>query len=123
MQPISCQARGAAQVAESPACDSMQRAAEDPAQAAIYPDVLEPRTVLVTPWCPGPMRRQGPWRVEDFELHRQVYKGKASLLYRATCRMSGQPVALKLYRKARLSTLNWFQVRLHACPSSCCMQD
>jgi hypothetical protein len=57
------------------------------------------------------MRRQGPWRVEDFELHRQVYKGKASLLYRATCRLSGLPVALKLYRKARLSTLNWFQVR------------
>ena len=91
----------------------------DPAQATIFPDLADPRTVLVTPWCPAAMQRQGPWRVDDFELHKQVYKGKASLLYRATCRLSGLPVALKLYRKGRLSALNWFQV-CHAAAACRC---
>ena len=57
--------------------------------------------------------RPAPWRIEDYELHKQLYKGKASLLYKATCRLSGIPVALKLYRKARLSELNWYQVKAH----------
>lgn len=43
-------------------------------------------------------------------LHKQLYKGKASLLYSATCRFSKIPIALKLYRKGKLSNLNWFQV-------------
>lgn len=51
--------------------------------------------------------------VDDYDLVKQLYRGKASLLYRATCRHSNQPVALKLYRKHKLSTLNWYQVRLH----------
>ena len=49
--------------------------------------------------------------MEDFELQKQLYKGKASLLYKAVCKVSGIFVALKLYRKARLSQLNWYQVR------------
>ena len=57
-------------------------------------------------------------RVEDYDLHKQLYKGKASLLYAATCRATRARVALKLYRKARLSELNWAQVerevRLHS---------
>ena len=77
-----------------------------------------PRTLAVTPLCPPSMARPGPWRLEDYDLHRQLYKGKASLLYSATCKLSGARVALKLYRKARLSELNWWQVtrevRLHA---------
>lgn len=51
-------------------------------------------------------------RVDDYELHKQLYKGKASILYSATCKKSGKHVALKLYRKPRLSDLNWFQVRV-----------
>ncbi len=42
---------------------------------------------------------------------KQLYRGKASLLYRATCRASRTPVALKLYRKHKLSNLNWYQAR------------
>ncbi|BDA48789.1 probable Aurora kinase A at N-terminal half [Coccomyxa sp. Obi] len=57
------------------------------------------------------MSRVGAWRLEDFELQKQLYKGKASLLYKAICRLSGLPVALKLYRKQRLSALNWYQVQ------------
>ena len=55
------------------------------------------------------------WKLEDYDLHRQLYKGKASLLYSATCRCSGARVALKLYRKARLSELNWYQVAREVC--------
>lgn len=55
------------------------------------------------------------WKLEDYDLHRQLYKGKASLLYSATCRASGARVALKLYRKARLSELNWYQVAREVC--------
>ena len=48
--------------------------------------------------------------ISDFDLHKQLYKGKASVLYSATCKLSGLHLALKLYRKPRLSDLNWFQV-------------
>lgn len=54
--------------------------------------------------------------VEDYELLKQLYRGKASLLYRAVCRRSRQTVALKLYRKHKLSTLNWYQVAVLAPP-------
>ncbi|EFN54910.1 hypothetical protein CHLNCDRAFT_24076, partial [Chlorella variabilis] len=53
----------------------------------------------------------------DFQLSKQLYKGKASTLYQATDRVSGEVVALKTYSKRRLSDLNWYQVereiRLH----------
>ncbi len=49
-------------------------------------------------------------RIEDFDLHKRLYQGKASLLYSATCKTSKLPVAVKVYRKARLSELNWYQV-------------
>ncbi|KAK9789936.1 hypothetical protein WJX73_001902 [Symbiochloris irregularis] len=68
------------------------------------------RTVAVGAACPASMHRPGVWRMDDYELHKQLYKGKASILYSATCKKSGIPVALKLYRKPRLSELNWFQV-------------
>ena len=77
-----------------------------------------PRTVAITPLCPPSMMREGVWSLADYDLHKQLYKGKASLLYSAPCKSSGLRVALKLYRKARLSELNWWQVtrevRLHA---------
>lgn len=82
----------------------------NPQAARIHSALEEARTVLVTASCPPCMQRPGPWRVEDFDLTKQLYKGKASLLFRGTCRLSGTPVGLKLYRKSRLSALNWFQV-------------
>ena len=81
-----------------------------------------PRTLVVTARCPSSMLRGlgrdlpgAAWKLEDYDLHRQLYKGKASLLYSATCRASGARVALKLYRKARLSELNWYQVAREVC--------
>lgn len=50
--------------------------------------------------------RIGCRRVEDFDLHKELYRGKTSLLYMATDKKSGTQVALKLYRKRKLSTLN-----------------
>lgn len=57
-------------------------------------------------------------RVEDFDLHKRLYQGKASLLYSATCKKSQIPVAVKVYRKARLSELNWYQVQNPESPLS-----
>ena len=42
------------------------------------------------------------------------------MLYSATCKQSGLHVALKLYRKPRLSDLNWFQV---SCTAVLCWQE
>eukprot|EP00891_Asterochloris_glomerata_P007949 jgi/Astpho2/7949/Aster-x1471 len=72
-------------------------------------EACRPRNIKVAASCPPSMQREGLWRVEDFELHKQLYKGKASLLYSATCKRTGIPIALKLYRKGRLSELNWHQ--------------
>lgn len=61
-------------------------------------------------------------RVEQFKLHKQVYEGRTSRLFLATDRQSGVPVALKLYRKRKLTELNrcegrFFQ-QLHSAASS-----
>jgi aurora kinase len=55
--------------------------------------------------------------LDDYDLEKQLYRGKASLLYSATCRHSGQRVVLKLYRKHKLSELNWYQVQKGSDPS------
>jgi hypothetical protein len=53
----------------------------------------------------------GDRRAEDYEEVEQLYQGKASVLHAAKCRVSNIPVALKKYRKERLSNLNWHQAR------------
>lgn len=58
--------------------------------------------------------------ISDFDLHKQLYKGKASVLYSATCKQSGLHLALKLYRKPRLSDLNWFQVSADSSSNKAC---
>lgn len=73
-------------------------------------DSAETRTVVVSSHVPAPMARETVWRVEDFELHKELYRGKTSMLYHATDKQSGTQVALKLYRKRKLSTLNRYQV-------------
>ncbi len=40
-------------------------------------DTPGPRTVIVTQGCPAAMLRQGPWRLEDFELRKQLYKARS----------------------------------------------
>ncbi len=63
-------------------------------------------------------------RVEDFELHKELYRGKTSLLYMATDKKSGTQVALKLYRKRKLSTLNrCFDSMTHIMDAECSMHQ
>lgn len=40
-------------------------------------------------------------------MTKQLYRGKLSIVYSAVDRQSGRQVVLKLYRKRKLSTLNW----------------
>ncbi|KAL3131330.1 hypothetical protein ABBQ38_000618 [Trebouxia sp. C0009 RCD-2024] len=55
------------------------------------------RDVKVSSSCPPELQRTSSWRVEDFDLHKRLYQGKASLLYSATCKKSLLPVAVKDY--------------------------
>lgn len=65
------------------------------------------REPLAAPPAAYPARRS----VADYVLRKELYRGKASTLYQAICRTSGQTVVLKSYSKRRLSNLNWYQVR------------
>lgn len=60
--------------------------------------------------------------MEDFELHKELYRGKTSLLYQATDRKSGTIIALKLYRKRKLSTLNRWAAGPQSHLSSWCLR-
>eukprot|EP00798_Chlamydomonas_sp_ICE-L_P023019 gene23019-30213_t len=73
-------------------------------------DGPDARTICVSPTIPAAMLRTSVWRVEDFDLHKELYRGKTSLLYSATDKKSGVQIALKLYRKRKLSILNRYQV-------------
>lgn len=44
--------------------------------------------------------------LEDFKLDMLLYSAKASLVYAAHERKTGQSVIIKLYQKRKLSTLN-----------------
>jgi len=44
--------------------------------------------------------------MDQFRLHKKVYEGKSSVVYTATDIQSETPVAIKMYKKKCLSTLN-----------------
>ena len=48
-------------------------------------DTPGPRTVIVTQSCPAAMLRQGTWRLEDFELRKQLYKARLPELAALHC--------------------------------------
>ncbi|GIL86215.1 hypothetical protein Vretifemale_14603 [Volvox reticuliferus] len=52
--------------------------------------------LAMCPGVPAAMRRR-QWCVEDYDVSRKLYKGSTSTVYKATCRRSGLPVALKVY--------------------------
>lgn len=49
---------------------------------------------------------------DDYDVLQNLYSGKASELHAAQCKLSHMTVALKKYRKDKLSELNWHQVLL-----------
>ena len=55
--------------------------------------------------------------MDQFSLNKKVYEGKSSVVYTATDIQSETPVAIKLYKKKSLSTLNkWVMVGLCIAP-------
>ena len=61
-------------------------------------DTPGPRTVIVTQSCPAAMLRQGMWRLEDFELRKQLYKARLPELAAQHC-VQGQlaPPSMSLW--------------------------
>ncbi|PNW84284.1 hypothetical protein CHLRE_04g228208v5 [Chlamydomonas reinhardtii] len=57
------------------------------------------------------------WDLSDYDITKRIYKGALSCVYRATCRKSGLPVALKVYFMARVpaNTLHMLrrEIELH----------
>jgi hypothetical protein len=96
----------------------------------IYISDGQSRVIAIAPCIPLAMQRNGDWSLEDFDLCKELYRGKASILYKvnrckseavgsshgafpisiffpqAIDRQSGLTIALKLYRKRKLSILN-----------------
>ena len=86
------------------------------------------RLIGISPSIPLQMslRVDGQWSLEDFDLIDEIYRGKASLVYKVSSgevamsktlhtsrrisqaidRPSGAEVCLKVYRKKKLTTLN-----------------
>lgn len=60
------------------------------------------------------IRRDGQgglvWKIDQFHLVKKIGSGYASTVYLASCKISGNQVAVKLYHKNKLSELNFFQV-------------
>jgi aurora kinase len=53
--------------------------------------------------------------LSELSLVQQIGAGAASVVYYALCRRSHQPLAVKLYHKAKLSVLNKRQVLFLGC--------
>ncbi|GLI68340.1 hypothetical protein VaNZ11_012742 [Volvox africanus] len=61
------------------------------------------KLLAASPALPSSMRRK-VWALEDYLISRRIFKGSSSAVYKATCRRSGMPVALKVYFLERVPT-------------------
>lgn len=68
------------------------------------------RLLALSEKCPVAMQQRDQWGIKEFVLVKEVGSGAASTVYYAICRKSTQPVAIKMYLKAKLSKLNRKQV-------------
>ncbi|GFR51057.1 hypothetical protein Agub_g13379 [Astrephomene gubernaculifera] len=57
--------------------------------------------LAMCPGAPAAMQRKH-WCLEDYDVASRIYKGPSSAVYKAVCRHSGLPVALKVYFLARV---------------------
>eukprot|EP00879_Flechtneria_rotunda_P020486 GHRR01021554.1.p1 GENE.GHRR01021554.1~~GHRR01021554.1.p1 ORF type:complete len:180 (+),score=55.48 GHRR01021554.1:123-662(+) len=77
----------------------------------IYVTDGQHRVLCISQQLPAGMKRSdGRWRLDQFELLTELYRGKTSALHEAIDARSGLRVAIKQYRKSRLSALNRAQV-------------
>lgn len=63
----------------------------------------------MTPHCPSELQREH-WSVSQLELRKRVYDGANSLVFHAIDRRSGISIALKLYKRERLTEIERYQV-------------
>lgn len=57
--------------------------------------------------------------VDEFEIRRLMYNGNISAVYHAVDKHSGITVALKLYKRAKLTDIERTQVCMHVCACVC----
>lgn len=73
--------------------------------------------VAVSEALPLKMRRR-QWRLDDYVLLKQMHKGYASDVYQARCKLSGDLVALKVYKLAEQGDIQRMQlyreIKLHS---------
>ncbi|GAX76664.1 hypothetical protein CEUSTIGMA_g4110.t1 [Chlamydomonas eustigma] len=67
------------------------------------------KLLSLSPNLPQIMARKF-WSIQDYAIGRKMYTGYASTVYQATCKKSGEQVALKMYHMENLCELNHFQV-------------
>jgi serine/threonine protein kinase len=65
----------------------------------------------LAPHCPAELARKGQWSLSDFVLVKKLGIGGASAVYKAFPRGSNTPVAVKLYFKSKMTSLNMHQVQ------------
>ena len=68
--------------------------------------VLAPPGFATSPYLPQSMHRPQPWSIAEFDLNELLYKGDNSRCFSATDKQSGYAVAIKFYRKKRLTKMN-----------------
>ncbi|GIL86239.1 hypothetical protein Vretimale_13767 [Volvox reticuliferus] len=59
------------------------------------------KLLAVSSALPSSMRRK-VWALDDYLISRRIFKGSFSAVYKAVCRRSGMPVALKVYFLGRI---------------------
>ncbi|GIL76510.1 hypothetical protein Vretimale_6031 [Volvox reticuliferus] len=73
--------------------------------------------LAVSSALPARMRRPR-WSLEDYQLLKQLHRGYASDVYQARCKVSGEMVALKVYKLAEQGDIQRMQlyreIKLHA---------
>ncbi|GLC48806.1 Spindle and kinetochore-associated protein 1 [Pleodorina starrii] len=69
---------------------------QEPAPPPPPPPSLPCQLLALNPGMPAAMRRSA-WSLEDYSVSRRLYKGSTSAVYKAICKRSGLPVALKVY--------------------------
>ncbi|GLC75256.1 hypothetical protein PLESTF_001614000 [Pleodorina starrii] len=106
-------AGGGGSAAAAAAAASVQGSLED----IISADGTTNSILAVSSALPTRMRRP-LWSLEDYQLLKQLHRGYASDVYQARCKVSGEMVALKVYKLAEQGDIQRMQlyreIKLHA---------
>eukprot|EP00892_Ulva_mutabilis_P001312 jgi/Ulvmu1/11181/UM072_0017.1 len=93
----------------------MSRSARTLVVAKHCPEELRPRPPPAPPHvdksAPPPPPRNGGWCLYDFALHKQLGVGATSVVFQGAHSRTGLCLALKVYFKAQMSSLNRHQVQ------------